>query len=1039
MLINLNENFYKLFSVPLPLFSKHLEEPLLLYYDYLKLCIIDKKNVRQEVPRLLDDSVIEYIHTTPISFYQYNSDIVLYPFLEFKSIEQLKNDFDDNPNNFRQLLYFQNNNYKKSSVICKLHRIDDYNFTIDYYINKKIIGDILRNVRNSKVHLLEKIIEMKKTTEVYDNIGTSLTDILNIIPNTVGTFNEGDVRRQGTFNEGDVRWQGTVGTDGSCNFSNLLNNDIKLYNYQINDILWMKNIKNDVDNFDNNIQYNYLPYYFIDINDLLGDQGGNRLIYYKYNIRKHEPMLFQENALTKSIRYYGGNLISQMGLGKSIIMLCYLFENPNIEFNQFIKNDSNDSNDDNVNIKVCNYFYKRGKNKGSHCVKKINKANNELYCTEHIKTPFIEKMRMNYNNLEFFNIKDYVYKQADNNKLSIYFKTNANIIICPSQLSDQWIREYYSKFKVKKRVLLIATYDQYQNLTFGDILFADLIVVSYNFLLNKNYQDTVFKNTKHFDNFDENDFDTIEKKMELLQSNSYNVLSRFKYLNKVLDEFHEIINMAKYRELEREIECLKSFYHWNISGTPFANGIKGFLHGLSYICDPNTFEYPTWNLNIQDFLEYGINDNLINSSAKLFRRNTKESIENEYKGNIIREKIIKLIFTEQERNIYDGYLKGNPEKNYNFLIKLCCDPEINLETQSLIKNCKTLSEIQDVLLEHNKSKMNDYLIRINDLEHTIDYLTKELNKITCENINHLTDTEKDQIDDYKLSISNKRRSLTIEKKNYDDVKRIYDYLKNVVDNLKVAETCPICLDDTNYENTAVTKCGHKFCWDCINEFIENCQSTKCPKCNVSINKSDIYLLKNESEVKEKTDDTDDLDLIINETKSTKIGNVVYYMKTQLQKDDKCIVFSQWDHVLNKVGEYLKKYTSNNIIYCKGSVFQRKKSISQFNLPNDKKGSSNIIMLSSKNAASGINLTVANKIVLLEPVYGTKEFRDDIESQAIGRADRIGQKKPIDVIRFIVKDTIEEEIYSGKELDDIVDIVDIVDTVEDGGGIGVLTL
>ena len=61
------------------------------------------------------------------------------------------------------------------------------------------------------------------------------------------------------------------------------------------------------------------------------------------------------------------------------------------------------------------------------------------------------------------------------------------------------------------------------------------------------------------------------------------------------------------------------------------------------------------------------------------------------------------------------------------------------------------------------------------------------------------------------------------------------------------------------------------------------------------------------------------------------------------------------------------------------------------------------MLSSRNAASGINLTIANKIILLEPVYGSFEYRKNIEEQAIGRADRIGQKSPIDVYRFIISE------------------------------------
>ena len=36
---------------------------------------------------------------------------------------------------------------------------------------------------------------------------------------------------------------------------------------------------------------------------------------------------------------------------------------------------------------------------------------------------------------------------------------------------------------------MVVTYDQYINITLADILFSDIIVVSYNFLINKRYLD----------------------------------------------------------------------------------------------------------------------------------------------------------------------------------------------------------------------------------------------------------------------------------------------------------------------------------------------------------------------------------------------------------------------------------------------------------------------------------------------------------------------------------------------------------------------
>lgn len=97
-------------------------------------------------------------------------------------------------------------------------------------------------------------------------------------------------------------------------------------------------------------------------------------------------------------------------------------------------------------------------------------------------------------------------------------------------------------------------------------------------------------------------------------------------------------------------------------------------------------------------------------------------------------------------------------------------------------------------------------------------------------------------------------------------------------------------------------------------------------------------------------------------------------------------------------------------YCEGSVYKRTASIKRFIEDSQVK----VILLSSKNAASGINLVVANKLILIEPVYGNKEYKENIENQAVGRINRIGQKRDIDIVRFLVKDTVEEEISKGVE-------------------------
>ena len=78
----------------------------------------------------------------------------------------------------------------------------------------------------------------------------------------------------------------------------------------------------------------------------------------------------------------------------------------------------------------------------------------------------------------------------------------------------------------------------------------------------------------------------------------------------------------------------------------------------------------------------------------------------------------------------------------------------------------------------------------------------------------------------------------------------------------------------------------------------------------------------------------------------------------------------------------------------------------------------VIMLSSQGSASGTNLTKATQVILLDPVYGDYTTRKNTEGQAIARSYRIGQEHPVTVIRFIIKDSIEEKIYSQNMADDL---------------------
>lgn len=976
MSINLElDDFVVLSKVLVTLHENIPDEDVILYiYNSSSIYVYNIKDIYiNGVPKnrfWLDNSIKKtIIDSACLPVIKYSCNSMMYPYIP-NMIQNIQN---ENHYNYHDTRLFEQHRsfYKSANFITKLERDQDLYYIIRYG-NRKVFNRLLGDVRQDTsmyrfISVLKEGLISQNTQECKDSLDT----ILKSHP---------------------------VVVQGKEYCNEYIKDSLKLYNYQKNDVVWMKNLKNTINSGKNTVSVVYDPVkkVFLDDNNYLLYE--NKLIPFVENINTKQ---------TKKVRYYGGNIISEVGLGKTISVLCYLIDEEN-EYDRFVEFEND----------TCNYFYKRGANKSNCCIKK--KLENGLFCKEHSDTLFIDKRKTKLKNLNDFNLRhcltDHTVFDPNTfqNKERCLFKTNASIILCPNHLCDQWVREYYDKFKQEglfgKRILLVVTYDQYKNLKFSDILFADIIIVSYNFLLNKRYRQNGGYNTcninEMLDDLDENDdIQSIEDIMNISNSD-LNMFSNFLYKNRVLDECHELVQD---RTLKSKIHNINSLYKWNVSATPFSKGLDSFVSNTTFI-SPEVSKI---------FNDTFCNKDTINKFGILFRRNTREQIKDEYNGTIITENVKLLDFTQQERHIYDAHVQGNAKSNKDFLIKLCCDTSIDVETRNLVKNCKTLDEIQEVILNHNKKKLANLKLKNEEcdrrlLDLTVIYERGYLMHEVDEN-----GLEFEVLDDVKNEITTFKRRITNIKKEYDGINRTYQYLKNAVETIKQLDTCPICLDDILVDQIAITKCGHKFCQECINEFLEVNGTNKCPTCNNPITVTDIYLLEDKPFVEFvtqneelKLDKDEELTALIQKIKSTKIGNIIQFIKKDLKPEDKCIIFSQWDSMLSKVGKILKQ-ENVNVLYCTGTVYNRKKVISSFQTD----PSMNVIFLSSENCASGTNLTAANKIIFVEPVYGTPQYRKDIENQSIGRVTRISQTRPIEVLRFIIKDTIEEDIIKDNNLED----------------------
>ena len=125
--------------------------------------------------------------------------------------------------------------------------------------------------------------------------------------------------------------------------------------------------------------------------------------------------------------------------------------------------------------------------------------------------------------------------------------------------------------------------------------------------------------------------------------------------------------------------------------------------------------------------------------------------------------------------------------------------------------------------------------------------------------------------------------------------------------------------------------------------------------------------------------------------------------TKLKADGhRVLIFSQMVHMLDILTDYLKlrNYTYQRL---DGTVpaSDRRIAIDHFNAP----GSDDYcFLLSTRAGGLGINLMTADTVVLFD-----SDWNPQADLQAMARAHRIGQQKPVSVYRLVSKDTIEEEI------------------------------
>ena len=137
--------------------------------------------------------------------------------------------------------------------------------------------------------------------------------------------------------------------------------------------------------------------------------------------------------------------------------------------------------------------------------------------------------------------------------------------------------------------------------------------------------------------------------------------------------------------------------------------------------------------------------------------------------------------------------------------------------------------------------------------------------------------------------------------------------------------------------------------------------------------------------------------------SGKVTTLTSLLRGYKEKGDRVLVFSQFTMVMD-ILEAVMETEEMSFFRLDGStnMNERQPMIDQFTADPE----ITVFLLSTKAGGAGINLAAANKIVIFDSSFNPQE-----DIQAENRAHRVGQKREVEVVRLVTRNSIEEKIHA----------------------------
>lgn len=598
------------------------------------------------------------------------------------------------------------------------------------------------------------------------------------------------------------------------------------------------------------------------------------------------------------------------------------------------------------------------------------------------------------------------------NSSHLHFGTKATLVICIPHLIEQWFKEFKKCSTLS--IIKIRDVNNIKKISYRKLISADVVIVSCNLLTS-----SIVYSARYSEDINNPSKPTLDT--------SYPLFHHIHWYRIIADEAHEVKWTGPAWTLFR------STYRWYVSGTPFPKKMDSFLNALSFL----NVKYDS--IDLFELLQYYKEEDYAPLQIQLWNcfkdfgywRNTKSDVSEEIDIPGVSERVEYIELTKEEQLIYESLTYGtNIESN---LRKMCSYPwdliyskEYRFQRRNYRRGANNqIDSTKNNILNRYKVYQLPYYLIFETIEEVNNSVSKHITISSRRNI---------VLNDWRKTNTDRKNEVDRLEKRLDTIKsEIEMYCKKLpillecinndtTNNTEKQDLCFTCKNPIKcYFRTYCCKKRTKLrCFLCLTNFI--IENQKCPYCktrclssvqNITLHpKYELSKKIREYEIIEKPKEDDKFTSII-QSHGSKMACIIDYLYSLVTSNEvkKIIVFSQYDKMLKGLQETLENYDDifkNQITSCTGNVYIRKIALDKFNSKDPK--SPRILMLSLKHSASGTQLEIASQILILDPVVGSDSEVRATDAQAIARSHRIGQERPVEAVRFIISQTIEQEDY-----------------------------